>query len=86
MTIPPGFDVKDETDPKSGVKRYVSGGAAAEKQRFSELAAQASIMNDMRQVQTVDASIPNGSRWTIWMFVVAIILAGVSLYVRRSRG
>ena len=86
VTIPPGFDVTDETDPKSRVKRYVSGGAAAEKQRFSELAAQASIMNEMRQVQTVDASIPNGSHWAIWMFVVAIILASVSLYVRRARG
>ena len=85
VTIPPGFDVMDETISKSGVRMYVSGGAAVEKQRLSELAARAASMNAMRAVQTVDASIPSGSPWAIWLFVAAIILAGVSLSVRRLR-
>lgn len=85
VTIPTGFDVTDETDPKSGTRRYVSGGAAAEKHRISELAALATSMNNVRAAQTVDASIPNGSHWAIWLFVTAMTLAGVSLYVRRLR-
>ena len=82
-SIPDGYRVRDETSSSMHPKEYISGGPDAEQQYLAEIAAQTRTMQASQPITNVNASIPEGPRWSLWLIVVAAVLAIGSLYARR---
>lgn len=81
--IPVGTEVRDYTQNKIIPKEYISGGADAEKNHLATIAAQSQAMQTNPSVAIVNASIPAGPNWSLWLIVGVIVLATGSLYARR---
>ena len=81
VAIPPGFRIVDETSAKTKV--FVSGGPQAEKIALAEIAANANRKNQNINSVTVNASQPEGTSWSLWLYLGSAVLALGSLYVRR---
>ena len=82
-SIPDGYRVRDETSSSTHPKEYISGGPDAEQQYLAEIAAQTRAMQASQPAAIVNASIPEGSNWSLWLIVGAFVLAVGSLFARR---
>ena len=83
VSIPDGFRVADASVRSKPQKEYISGGSQAEKEHLASLANQARMLSTKSQSKVFDASVPKGTRWSLWVSVIAFTLAICSLYVRR---
>ena len=81
--IPDGYRVTNEMSQSSLRKEYISGGPEAEKKYLAEITAQVSAMQSSQPVKVFNASIPEGTGWSIWLIVGSAVLAIGSLYARR---
>lgn len=82
--IPDGTEVRDYTKNKNSPREYISGGADAKRNHLARIAAQTQAMQENPPVAIINASIPAGPNWSLWLIVGAIILAVGSRYARRQ--